>query len=145
MRTPRPEWIAALRRLEGCSDADIRWNESVGRWEFILAGADGVPRSQFYGRFDQPVDAQSGLYPFRELDDDGMREVLQNLERTYIANRFDGAGTTRREVGRRYRFNRELLQSKYREAGALFADLAAERGRRIRGATLIHVPIHIGR
>jgi len=145
MRTPKLAWVLALRRLEGCAAAEIRWNETAGRWEFILAGADGVPRSQFYGWFNRPVDPVTGMYPFRELDDDGMREVLANLERTYVANRHDGAGTPRREVLRRYRFNRDLLQSKYRVAGEAFADMAAERGHRLRGSPLIHVPIHIGR
>lgn len=145
MRTARPEWIIALRRLEGCSAADIRWNDTLGRWEFVLDGADGVPRSQFYGWFNQPVDPVSGLHPFRDLDDAGMREVLASLERTYVGNRHDGAGTTRREVARRYRFNREHMRKQYRAAGEAFADMAAERGHRLRGAPIIHVPIHIGR
>lgn len=145
MREPKAAWLAALRALEGCADAELRWNLSVGRWEFILRGADGIPRSQFYGWFHRPVDPVTGMHPFRELDDEGMREVIRNLERSYLANRWDGAGTTGREVRRRVRFNRELLVGKYRAAGEAFADMAAERGHRLRGAALIHVPVYIGK
>lgn len=145
MRTAKPEWIAALRRLEGCSTADIRFNETVHRWEFVMDGADGVPRSQFYGWFNQQIDPASGLYPFRELDDDGMRVVLANLEQSYVGNPHDGAGTVSKEIRRRIRFNTNLKSRKYHEAGEAFSDMAAERARRIRGAPLIQVPLHIGR
>lgn len=151
MREAKPEWLAQLRALEGCAEAEIRWNQTVGRWEFILVGADGKPRSQFWGQFyddrGRPTkpDPVTGLYPFRDLDDTGMREAIANLEKTFIANRYDGAGTTRREVLRRYRFNRELMTKKFKEAGWAFADMAAERGHRLRGSPIIHVPVHIGK
>jgi hypothetical protein len=152
MREVRPEWIAALKAVDG--GAELRWNSTVGRWEFILSSADGVPRSQFWGwfyriergkRVPTTPDPVTGLYPFRDLDDDAMREAIDNLTRSFIGNPFDGAGTTRREVMRRYRYNRELQSQKYREAGEAFADMAAERGRRLRGAPLIHVPVTIGK
>lgn len=154
MRVPKPEWIAALRRLEGCADATIRFNEQVWRWEFVLPGADGKPRSQFWGKFTEmrhgrrvpaTPDPESGMYAFRELDDDGMREALANLERTYVANRWDGAGTVRKEVLRRHRFNEAVRQQKYDAAGQAFADMAGERARRIRGAPQIVVPNYIGK
>ena len=44
MRTAKREWIEALRRLTG-NDDNIHFNELVHRWEFTLAGADGVPRN----------------------------------------------------------------------------------------------------
>ena len=150
MRSPKPAWLAQLRRLEGCAEADIRWNTAVARWEIVLPSADGKPRSQFWGWFRDasgrriPPDPATGLHPFRDLDEAAMRELIANLERSYIGNPFDGAGTTRREVLRRYRYNRDLQQRKYREAGEAFADLAAERGRRLRGALLIPVPVPIG-
>lgn len=143
MRVPKAEWVAALKAVD--PGADLRWNEAVGRWEFILTSADGVPRSQFWGRFfDQhgqrlPLDPSTGLAPFRDLDDDTMREVLANLERSFIGNRHDGAGSTRREMERRVRYNRDLLAGKYRKAGELFADMVAERGRRLRGGVLVGV------
>lgn len=149
MRAPKPEWVAALRRLEGCSDATIRFNHAVWRWEFILPGADGIPRSQFWGWFYEirngqrvpaTPDPETGMYAFRELDDEGMREALANLEKTYIANPWDGAGTTRKEVLRRYRFNEALRQRKFDAAGQAFADMAGERARRIRGAPQVAVP-----
>jgi hypothetical protein len=143
VREPKPAWVAALKAACG-SDHDLRWNEQANRWEFIIPGADGVPRSQFWGRFDLPVDPTTGLHPFRDLDDAGMQEAIANLERTFIGNRFDGEGTTRKAVLGRYRYNRERLRMKYQQAGEMFADMAMERGRRLRGAPLITVPVTIG-
>jgi len=151
VRTPKPEWIAQLRHLEGCAEADIRWNVAVARWEIVLPSADGQPRSQFWGWFRDangrriPPDPTTGLHPFRDLDDAAMRELIANLEASYIGNPYNGAGTTRREVMRRWRFNRDHQAKQYHVAGALFADMAAERGRRLRGAPLIQVPVTIGK
>jgi len=152
-REPKPSWVAALKAVCG-SDHDLRWNEQVGRWEFIIPGADGVPRSQFWGWFYRinadgsrtpiPPDPVTGLHPFRDLDDAAMQEALDNLQRSFIGNPYNGAGTVRREIDRRMRFNRDLLQAKYRAAGEAFADLAAERAHRLRGAPIIHVPVVIG-
>lgn len=147
MREPRPHWLAMLRALEGCAEADIRYNEEVGRWEFILPSADGKMRSQFWGVFHDargrwvPPDPVTGLHPFRELDDQGMREAIASLERTYVANRHDGAGSTRREVRRRMAHNAAVQRAQYRAAGELFADMVMDRGRRLRGGALIQVPI----
>lgn len=152
MREPKPEWIAALRRLEGCADADIRWNLEVGRWEFIMPRADGVPQSQFWGQYWRwehgervrtTPDEVTGLYPFRDLDDEAMSEALRNLTETYIGNPFDGAGTTSREVGRRIRFNRDLRQRKYKVIGETFGDMAGERAKRLRGALTLPVGIQV--
>src|SRR5712671_2451509 len=108
----KPEWLVRLREVD--PQADLRFNYLVGRWEFILSSADGVMRSQFWGRFyteapdgtrtPVPVDPVTGLAPFRDLDDAAIKEACANLERTFVANRWDGAGTTRREVLRRHRF-----------------------------------------
>ena len=136
MRTPRPEWVTALRTLEGCSDAEIRWNVEAGRWEFVMRGADGVPRSQFWGQFwrwehgkrvKNTPDPVTGTYPYRDLDDAAMREALQNLSETYVANRHDGSGSVGREVRRRLQFNRDVLQRGWTLRGEAFADMAAER------------------
>lgn len=127
MREPKPQWVEALQRLTGNPTDTIRFNEQVHRWEFIMAGADGRPRGQFWGHFDQPKDQTTGLHPFRELDDDGMREALRNLERTFIGNPYDGHGTTTRHVTRMMEYNRDLRHSKYQAAGELFADMWADR------------------
>ena len=146
MREAKQAWVLALRQLEGCGDADIRWNTEVARWEFVLRGADGIPRSQFWGVYKdyrgRPLkpDPVTGLYPFRDLDDGAMREAIQNLEQTYVANRWDGTGSTQKEVLARYRFNQTHLQRQYRAAGEAFADMAAERGKRLRGALQVSVP-----
>jgi hypothetical protein len=129
---PKPEWIAALRALD--DKADLRFNHAVNRWEFILTGADMVPRSQFWCVWEGERDPVTGLKPYRPLDDAGMREALANLERTFIGNPYDGAGTTQREVKRRYRYNRDLQAQRYRERGQEYADFIWDHRRQIRDA-----------
>jgi len=129
---PKPEWVAALRALD--DKADLRWNEVAGRWEFILTSADGVPRSQFWEWFDQPRDPATGRHPYRPLDDTQMRVALANLERTFVGNPYDGAGTTAREVRRRWQFNQTLLAQRYRAAGEHFADFLWDHRRQLRDA-----------
>lgn len=116
-----------------------------------MAGADGVPRSQFWGQFYDPVtrepiepDPVTGLHPFRDLDDAAMREALANLAKTFVGNPYDGAGSTREEVRRRIEANKAESRRRYQAAGEAFADMAAERGHRLRGAPLIAVPVTIG-
>lgn len=147
MREPRPEWVQALKATCG-ADHDLRWNETVSRWEFVIPSADGIPRSQFWGQFwhwkqgkrvPLKPDPVTGLYPFRDLDDHAMREALANLTRTYIGNPHDGAGTPDKEVRQRIAFNAERQKYVFRQAGNAFADLVAERARRIRGAPQVTV------
>ena len=139
-REPKPEWLARLRGLHGCAEANLRFNYELWRWEFILPSADGIPRSQFWGWFKNPFTGQqivpdevTGLYPFRDLDDAGMEEAIANLEKTYVANPHDGAGSPRKEVQRRIDFNTRLREGWRREKADLFVDMVADRWRRMRG------------
>lgn len=145
-RTIPAAWVARLRALTGSELDDVRWNETVGRYEFILREADGVPRSQFWGWFADPrtglpipPDEVTGLPPYRALDEAAFTEALANLERTFIGNRWDGDGTPRRRVRNRMRRNREMKRAHYRRAAEAFADMAGERARRIRGGLLVPV------
>lgn len=147
MREPNAEWVRALKLACG-AECDLRWNLQVGRWEFLLPGGDGVPRSQFWGWFwtwkhgkKVPLkpDPETGLHPFRDLDTEAMAEALENLTRTFVGNRHDGAGTPAKEIRKRMRENKERGQKQYQAAGMAFADMAAERGRRLRGSP--QVPI----
>lgn len=163
MREVKPEWIAQLQALTGRETDTIRWNTLAQRYEFILASADGVPRSQFWCRFDatrvehrhDPVtgrswtevvpdrDPVSGLLPYRDLNDAEMRVALANLERTFVGNPFDGNGTPAREVGRRYFFNKRLTEQRWKENGERLADFVWEHRRQIRDAgagPLVNVP-----
>ena len=144
MRTPKSSWVRALRALTGNESDDIRWNEVVGRWEFVLMSADGISRSQFWGYFDQPVEPLTGLHPFRELDDGEMRIALDNLTKSFVANPFDGAGTTKKEVMKRIKENRDEGQRRYKQGGEDFADLVSDHAKRLRGATSVSVLTNIG-
>ncbi len=143
----KPEWLARLREVD--PQADLRFNALVHRWEFILTSADGVPRSQFWGQFYQvrgdgtrvPLepDPVTGLHAFRDLDDAALEEACGNLERTFIGNRYDGAGTTRREVLRRHRANQEQAKRHYRHLGEAWADRFIDRLPRMRGTQQVTV------
>jgi hypothetical protein len=148
----KPEWLQALRALD--DKADLRFNYLLHRWEFILTCADGTPRSQFWCRFDamrdevyeDPItgkrvsqrvpdrDSVNGLMPFRELTDAEFAVALKNLTESFVGNPHDGAGTVRRQVMRNYRFNRDLKERKFREAGTDMADFLWEHRRQIRDA-----------
>jgi hypothetical protein len=151
----QPEWVAALRQVTGCATDTIRWNGLVSRYEVILAGADGVPRSQFWGAFyrelpdgtRQPLapDPVTGLYPFRELDDAAMREILENLQRTFVGNPWDGAGSPRREILRRMRANRAAGARHYDRLGTEYADRFLDRVKRMRGEPLVPVGLSLRR
>lgn len=134
----KPEWVARLHEVD--PQAELRFNSEVGRWEFRLTSGDGVLRSQFWGWFVNPIngvlippDPMTGLPPFRDLDDAAIEEACQNLERTFVGNPYDGAGSTKREMHRRQAFNDRKRKSMYRDAGELWADMFLDRLPRMRG------------
>ena len=139
MRQPRASWVHRLRSTTGISTDDIRWNEAVSRWEFMLGSADGITRSQFWGHFDKEVDPFTGLHPYRDLGELEINEALMNLEKTFVGNRHDGAGSTFRQVEANIRFNRDNSDRYYRNAGEEWADRVIDRGRRLRGSPQVTV------
>ncbi|HKR56930.1 MAG TPA: hypothetical protein VJS20_11575 [Gemmatimonadales bacterium] len=149
MPEPKPEWLAALKAVD--DKADLRFNYAVNRWEFILTCADGTPRSQFwcqYGatRRESYVDTRgvkhwqtvpdrdpvTGMLPYRELTDLSFREAMKNLERSFVGNPFDGAGTVRRQVMQAHRFNQQHKQAIFRKGGELLSDFIWEHRRQLR-------------
>lgn len=141
MRVPDPKHVAALKRTCG-AECDLRWNEAVGRFEFLLPGGDGVVRSQFWGQFWRwdhgnrvrlDPDPTTGLHPFRDLDDFAMREALDNLTKTFVGNPYDGAGSTQQEVANRIQHNAKVQRDAYQQAGEAFGYMAGERKRRLAG------------
>lgn len=143
----KPEWLARLRQID--PQAELRFNHLVGRWEFRLTSADGVLRSQFFGQFywtradgtrvPLTPDVESGLHPFRDLDDAAIEEVCANLESSFIGNRHDGVRSTREEVRRRHRANEALRAQRYRDAGELWVDMYFDRLNRLKGNAQVAV------
>ena len=144
MREPKTTWVRALRALTGNEGDGIRFNEALGRWEFMLTSADGVIRSQFWCQFTNPLtgeriepDPHTGLQPFRELDDLTMVEALDNLRSTFVGNPHDGAGTTQKQVKANIDHNRAEGRRRWDQGGKDFADMTVNvggRGARLRGA-----------
>jgi len=152
MPEPKAEWLQRLRQLD--DKADLRFNYEANRWEFILTCADGKPRSQFWCQFDakrwerytDPItgvtveqqvpdrDPVTGMMPYRELNDREFAVAIANLEKSFVANPFDGAGTTRKEMLRRYHWNKAHTAKLFREAGEQFADFVWDHRRQIRDA-----------
>lgn len=147
----KPEWVERLRR--SVPGADLRFNSVAWRWEFVLPSADGIPRSQFWGWFYRKhadgtrtyltPNEVTGLHDYRDLDDEGIEEACENLERTFIGNRHDGQGLPRREIRKRMRFNDELRAKRYKDAGELWADMFLDRLPRMRGDLTLPVLIDL--
>ncbi len=151
-RIPQPGWVSALRAVTS-AEADIRFNEFVGRWEFILRAADGSPQSQFFGWFYQSMpngqrvtldpDPATGLYPFRELDDDAMTEVLEACIKTDL-RRPGGTGSPRREAERIMAENTQRARQQRSRAASDWAERVVDRRRQMHEIPLITVPVVIG-
>ena len=127
-RTVPARWLIQLRAVS--PEADLRFNEQVGRWEFLIKNAEGKHQSQFYGRFHDATsgqkmkpDPRTGMFPFRELDDEGMREVCRNLQLTAIWNPHDGAGTTQKQVVQNLIHNRTIEDTRKVNVQSLLRDM----------------------
>lgn len=117
------DFVAQLKR-EFPDFVEVRFNEQVGRWEFVLLSAANRPVSQFLGWDRNPLtgekiepDPVTGLLPFRDLDPTAQNEIIDNMRRTFLGNRHDGDGTWQRKADNANRYNRELrLQNAKRRA-----------------------------
>jgi hypothetical protein len=101
-----------VRRLREFPDfLDVRFNESLSRWEFQFSSAAGLPTSQFFGWDRNPLTGaviepdEFGLLPFRDLDDVACAEIIASCERTFIGNRADGAGTWKKQSDQTLAYN----------------------------------------
>lgn len=127
MREPPVGFVARLKALCG-ADWDVRYNEEICRWEFLSTSAGGIRVSQFFGWFYNPLtkvklepDGVTGLLPYRDLTPDAQKEILKNLEESYIGNRVDGAKDWETYSGDRIRFNKQLDKAKRQKRADDFA------------------------
>ena len=150
MRVPKAEWLAALRQT--CGDqVRLSWNETVGRWQFDILCVDGEYRAQFLCQTHHPMTGEKlkedvhGYLPFRELNDEVLREVLRNLERSFLGNPHDGAGTAQRHVAQRAHFNdAQAARNKRTRLNDLEA-IVGEQRNRIQGNVSVAVPVTLHR
>jgi hypothetical protein len=112
---------------------ELRWNELVSRWEFIFTSASGLPVSQFYGWYRNPltgenldVDVESFMPPFRDLTLDAIQEIIAYGEKSYLGNREDGARDHRDAFQKIMRENRDKRQASWVARGNAYADLIKE-------------------
>ena len=132
MREPPADFVVKLKAQCG-SDWDVRFNEHVGRWEFQSNSASGMRVSQFWGWYYNPLtgakiepDGVTGLIPFRDLDMAAQVEILDNLEKSFIGNRVDGAKDWETYSGDRIRWNRRLTEKKRKQRAEDWATVIAE-------------------
>lgn len=135
---PKPEWVRELKARCG-SEYDLYWNPQVGRWAVKVPCVDGQTRDQFWCWFRDPhtgekLEAdQFGLLPFRDLDDESFRELLRNLDASYLCNPYDGPGSARKQLAQRQQWNDEQKAKSRKERAAAFVDMVGDRIGRMRG------------
>lgn len=116
IRQEAPSWFREeLRRRFGAGH-DCEWDMTLCRWVVITPSSTGKPvRQPVVWRVDPhsglPLRAdRTGLLPFRELTPETLRDILDNLERTALHNRHDGAGTWGRHVAQVVAHNEGVRQ-----------------------------------
>lgn len=121
-------FVAACQHICGAG-VFWRFNEAVSRWEFVSQSAAGMPVSQFFGWFydpktnrPYPPDPLTGLHPYRDLTPDAQTEILAALQKTYLGNPHDGAGTWNRQHAETREHNASVTRRKVRQYAALYAD-----------------------
>ena len=133
MREPPADFVVKLKAQCG-SDWDVRFNVEVGRWEFQSNSASGMRVSQFFGWYVNPLtgtkiepDPVTGLVPFRDIMDvSTQEEILDNLEKSFIGNRVDGAKDWETYSGDRIRYNKRLTERKRKQRAEDWADVISE-------------------
>lgn len=138
----RPEWVTALR--DACGDhVRLSWNATVGRWQFDVLCVDGEYRAQFLCQTHHPVTGAKleadahGYLPFRDLNDEVLREVIRNLQQTYIGNPWDGNGP--KEAVARMRFNEQQAARNKRARLYELEELAGYYRNRFQGNVSVNV------
>lgn len=114
MHVAPPEFVAELRRRFP-DFVDVRYNTLFCRWEFIFLSAMNRPSSLFLGWTHNPLTGQqlepdpiSGLLPFRDLDYDAQRSVIENCEATFIGNRVDGHASWKEKLRDNVEYNKNV-------------------------------------
>lgn len=133
MREPPAEFVRRLKAQQG-QDWDVRWNYDVDRWELLSPSTAGVPVSQFWGWYKNPVtgkpieaDPVTGLVPFRDIQSPEDQEAfLRVLAETDLRNGVGAPKTWREHLKRNREFNRDLHAKRARERGWTIANLIKE-------------------
>lgn len=136
VRQPPAAFLIRLRQFPDF--VDLRYNEAVGRWEFVFLSAAGREVSQFWGWARNPLtgapiepDPYTGLHPFRDLDQAAQDEIIKNCQQTFIGTELDRVtGNARRDrlehMKGRVAYNEQLIKNKAKKAGDDYADMVAE-------------------
>ena len=140
----KPEWLAALR--SACGDqVRLSWNATVGRWQFDVLCVDGEYRAQFLCQTHHPITGEKlvaeehGYLPFRDLNDVVLREVIRNLEQSFLGNPHDGAGTAKRHVAQRAHYNDRLAQRNKESRRSELEALIGDQRHRLQGNLQVSV------
>lgn len=133
-RVAPPEFVAELVRRFGAGH-DARFNDLTSRWEVITPSAAGKPIAQVWGWFYR-LDANGarvpvppgpdGLPPYRDLDAAAQAEIIDNMTRSFVGNRHDGARSWSERLRATSQQNAALKAQRLRKRSETFADLIGE-------------------
>lgn len=142
-----------VRRLRAAFPdfVDLRFNDVVGRWEFVFLSAAGRESSQFFGWTKNPLtgeqikpDSYTNLYPFRDLDPTAQEEIFASCQQTFIGREKDATGDGLHDHTKRILRltdeNYELFRKRKREAAQNWADAVTEMDIRRPGWLKDHSP-----
>lgn len=133
---------AVLARRYG-TEWGCLWDAKIQRYVVTGRSAVGRPTREVFGwfhdptrsgwnaetlRFEHPpvpVDPDTGLPPFRELDAQAQREIIEAMERTYVASPA-GAGTWAGAVRARREHNDQLYRTRVRQKAEDVATILSE-------------------
>lgn len=110
----------------------MRWDDTVKRYALDSPTATGGTVTQWWGWFrdakGQPIEAdfETGLHPFRDLDQTAQDEIVRNLQRSYIGQTGDGRTDWARHAAERRQFNDALVRQRQKARAQTFADVLAE-------------------
>lgn len=142
-RTVPPAFIAELKRRFG-SGYDARYDLKKQRFVIRTPTMRGPPIEQVWGWFHDPtrstwnatsrqfehppvpVDAETGLPPFRELDARAQLEILDAMEKTYLHNRHDGHASWAKRGEATQAYNQQLQQAAAKQRAVDYADMVTE-------------------
>lgn len=120
------------------------WDAKIQRYVVTGRSAAGYPTREVFGwfydpnvsswnpdtlRFEHPVipvDRETGLPPFRELDAQAQAEIIDAMEKTYLANRHDGAGTWQKQRRQVTAHNEQRSAAVRRQDAVDYADMLSE-------------------
>jgi len=133
---------AELRKRFG-TEWGSTWDGKIQRYVVVGRSAVGMPTREIFGWFYDPtrshwdkdagefrhptipVDPETGLPPFRELDAQAQFEIIDAMHRTFVAGR-QGPGNWAKHVANAHQHNTDLHRKKVKQQAENMATILSE-------------------